>query len=634
MFLKRVSVIAVLCMFSIGVSAQVVKAEVELQGAYKAEGSLQLENSRNLFLAVLVNDTATKEEQCKALRSLAIQDWKFYKDYDAAIKRLLQADSIGDYRSETWIVAHRIELEAKNYTKSMEAAKKSMQIATSDADKIYAKHKYANAVFEQALFQINNRIAFDTRLLKEASGMLQEILAINPTHVNAAETLLGISLLRNDGDMALKGWLSYYRFSDMESVYAYFKEPARQLQKVLSKWNTTPLNTEEKITLITTLGHTRFYTYAAMMATVWMYNENNTIKNNKEIQDIVAYSKYLGTIEKYTDEYYRKMTLEEGSTEDFMSFLTSESELLYNAITIPEKEKDTFNLRALRNLIRSRFGAFTMLGRTSSSPIFGLVMGHVVNERVREVEQYGHSADFNFTELDMMISNGYPSWYWEDRGAGGFAIEGGFLRVKKMFKFLGISAWENVTDSVKRKKAENKIHKTVYESSLSSDKNAVLAGLATKLELDALDQLYNQLVKEGYKGVTLQLKFIERYDSYRDNATMFAHEGRHSLDRIILQEAYRTLGIPTIEYRARLSQIVFSESPKLELANMVNGTGSTGSGLANKMIVEVAETWIKANTPQIKGYDKNKIPIAQLYLLTDDQIKAIYRGVDPFYKKK
>ena len=77
-----------------------------------------------------------------------------------------------------------------------------------------------------------------------------------------------------------------------------------------------------------------------------------------------------------------------------------------------------------------------------------------------------------------------------------------------------------------------------------------------------------ELVQQGYEGVTLQLKFIECYDLYRDNATMFAHEGRHSLDRIVLQGEYSSLGTATIEYRARLSQIVFSESPKLELANM------------------------------------------------------------------
>ena len=104
-------------------------------------------------------------------------------------------------------------------------------------------------------------------------------------------------------------------------------------------------------------------------------------------------------------------------------------------------------------------------------------------------------------------------------------------------------------------------------------------------------------------------------------------------DRIVLQGQYSSLGTATIEYRARLSQIVFSESPKLELANMVAGTGTTGSGMANTMIVEVAEEWIQKNTSEINRYDKSKLPIAQLYLLTNDQIKSIYRNVDPFYQK-
>ncbi len=628
MFLKQIGVVFILCMLSSGVVAQNINASAQLQAAYQAEGSLQLKKSRDLFNKVVTNDKATKEEQCKALRSLAVQDWKFFKDKETAYKRLSKADSIGDYRSETWVILNRIALEAGQYKKALEAAEKSEQIATSDADKQYAKYKYCKAVLQEAMAQYELETPINIALLKKASITLQDVLAVNPTNVNAAEVLLGISLFLEDGDTALKAWFAYYRFSDLNSVYAYLKKPATKLQVILSKWNTTTLNDQECIELIKALGQSRFYTYAKIMAL--KLGE----KNNTELEKIILYSTYLQELKSYTNEYYREMTLEEGSTDEYISFITSKSEKLYTDLISTEKVKDTFSMQNFRSLIRTKFGTVSILGRTSSSNVMGLVMGQIVNERIRKVEQYGHSADFNFTELDMMVSNGYPSWYWEDRGAGGFAIQGGFLRVKKMFKYLGISAWESVTDSVKRKKAENKIRKTLLESSLSSDKNTVLAGLASKLELDALDQLYDQLVQKGYKGVTLQLKFIELYDLYRDNATMFAHEGRHSLDRIVLQGEYSSLGTATIEYRARLSQIVFSESPKLELANMVAGTGSTGSGMANTMIVEVAEEWIQENTPKIKGYDKNKLPIAQLYLLTNDQIRSIYRNVDPFYKKE
>ncbi|MEP0266407.1 hypothetical protein [Dokdonia sp.] len=633
MFLKQISLLYLLLLIPFFGFSQTPKGATQLQAAYKAYGSLQLEESRNLFTAVTLEKTATKEEQCKALRELATQDWKFYKDYDIAMQKLSLADSIGNYRSETWLKVHRIEEEAGHYAKALEAAKKSTELAKSDADKRYAQYKYCHTVLEQAISQVNASTTYNTELLNEASSMLQEILAINPTNVNAAELLLGISLLQKDGNLALKGWLSYFRFSNYESVYEYLKEPSATLHSVLPKLSNSSLSEQESIALIKALGQSRFYTYAKILAIIFSNEGNTNFQNSQEIQDLIIYSNYMEEVASYTDEYYRKMTIDEGDTDSYLAHISSTSEALYKELLVSEKIKDTFNNQRFRALIRSKFGTVSIMGRTSSSNIMGLVMGQIVNERIRKVEQYGHSADFNFTELDMMVSNGYPSWFWEDRGAGGFAIRGGFLRVKKMFKYLGISAWEGITDPIKRAKAEREIKKNIFESTLTSDRNSILIWMASKLELDALDVLYAQLYNEGCRGVDLQLKFIEQYDLYRDNATMFAHEGRHSLDRVVLNEGYQSLGVATIEYRARLSQIVFSESPKLELANMVAGVGSTGSGLANKMIVDVVEKWIQVNTSKIEGYDQTKLAIAQIYLLTDDQIKTIYRDVDPFYKK-
>lgn len=615
------------------VFSQNSKGTTQLQAAYKAQGSLQLETSRELFTSVLHEKTASKEEQCKALRELAIQDWKFYNDYESAKQRLSIADSIGAYTSETWIKLHRIEEEAGHFSKALEAAKKSAQVAESDADKRYAHYKYCSTVLKQAITQVHNATPYDSKLLSEASTMLQDILAVNPTNVNASEVLLGIALLQYDGKQALKGWLSYFRFSNYESVYDYLKEPSATLHSILPTWSKGSLQDDEKIALLKALRQSRFYKYARMLAVTFIQEGSTNIQNKQEVQELLTFSKYLEEVKSCTNEYYRKMTINEGDTDEYLADISSSSEALYNELLKSEKVKDTFNHQRLRRLIRSKFGTVSIIGRTSSSSILGLIMGQIVNERIRKVEQYGHSADFSFTELDMMVSNGYPSWFWEDRGAGGFAIQGGFLRVKKMFKHLGISAWESITDSIKRAKAESKIEKNIFKSNLESDRNTVLIWMASKLEIDALDALYDELYTKGYRGVDLQLKFIEQYDLYRDNATMFAHEGRHSLDRIVLNEAYSELGTAMIEYRARLSQIAFSEAPKLELANMVAGVGTTGSGMSNKMIVDVIEKWIQSNTQKIKGYDNSKLAIAQIYLLTDEQIKTIYRNVDPFYQK-
>jgi hypothetical protein len=439
--------------------------------------------------------------------------------------------------------------------------------------------------------------------------------------------LLGTALLLNNGELALKGWLSYYRFSNSDSAYEYLKRSASTLQQILTDWNKRNLNENEKVALIKALGESRFYNYAKVLAKT--LNLENLPKHSN-IQNILAYDNYLDDIKNMTDEYYRKATVEKIDSDAYLNTLTTKSETLYNRLKI-ETTNDTFSFSNFRNLINEEFGAVLLVASTSASTITGLILGHIVNERIRTVEQYGHKAEFSFTELDMMISNGYPSWFWEDRGAGGFAIPDGFLRIKTMFKHLGIAAWEKVTDPIKRSKIEKSIADDLFSSTLTTENNRLLTTLAKKLELDALDNLYKDLVNKGYNGLELQLKFIEIYDLYRDNATMFAHEGRHSLDRIVLGESYRNLGTANIEFRGRLSQIAFSESPKLEIADMINGISKTNNGKANQMIVDVFEKWINTNKNSIIDFESNKRPISQLYKLTNYQIKSCVQEADPFY---
>ncbi|MEM7084911.1 MAG: hypothetical protein AAF489_01935 [Bacteroidota bacterium] len=604
----------------------------DLLAAFNAQGSLQLKESNLLFKKVVSDTNATKEDRCRALRQLAIQDWKFYKNYETAIEKLDQAEALGAYASETWIVRNRVEVGSKNFEKALMAAKRSIELSASKADKVYATYKYCQTLLRQALYLLKANKPIDRALLLDASQRLQDILAKRPTHVHAAETLLGIALLCEDGPLALQAWLSYFRFASVESVYAYLQPVATSLQKILPKWSNSPLRMDQTISLAQSLGKSGFYNYASALVKPLRGNVSLNEQQRSSVQNIMAYYDYLRDVKDFTNEHYRKTTIDAPISDDYTETLLNKSEQLFQVLMATEEKKDTFSFRNFRELVSSKYGTILMLGQTSSSNVPSLIMGQIVNERIRSVTQYGHSADFNFTELDMMISNGYPSWFWEDRGAGGFAISGGFIRVKTMFKYLGIEAWGLVTDSIKRGKHLKKINTHLTNATLDSSRNSIYLGVASKLELDALDAIYNELLLKNFEGLELQLKFIETYDSYRDNATMFAHEGRHSLDRIVLGDEYRALGTPTIEYRARLSQIAFSEAPKLELANMLNGVGNSGAGLSNKMIVEVAEDWIAKNSSKITEFDASKPPLTQLFRMTDAQIKSCYREVDPFYQ--
>lgn len=625
----RSSFFIVLILFPLYAMSQSLGNNSTLMAALKAQGSLQLEKSHALFESVVANPKASKEDRCEALRELAIQDWKVRKDYDQAKRRLLLADSLGGYRSETWLKLLRVEEESTHFSAARDAGLKAILLSVSKADKTYAQYKYANVILQEAIAQVNKGSAFDVQLVADASEMVQEVLQINPTNTEAAAILLGVSLLRNDGDTAYKAWLSYFRFSNAAQAYSYLKEPSLQLERLLVNQDIGTLTDTQKYELIIALGASRFYHYAALLVS---HLTVAVATSPQEIQNIVAYATYLEDIKNFTNEYYQKSTLKEITETAFRADLSVKNEILYHQVLQSEVKKDTFSYRNFTRLIRNKFGAVFMIARTSSSNITGLLFGHIVNERIRTVEQYEHEAEFAFTELDMMVSNGYPSWFWENRGAGGFAIRGGFIRVKSMFKHLGILAWERITDQVKRQEVDESIHKNLLMSTSTSDENTILAALAKKLERDGLDALHKELLDDGYTGMELQREFIRRYDLYRDNATMFAHEGRHSLDRVVLGDEYSQLGIAVLEYRARLSQIVFSESPKLELANMVNGTGTTGAGQANKMIVDVIEKYVKTNQKEIEDFDHSKQAISQIYKLTNEQLKSCFRAVDPFYK--
>lgn len=602
------------------VVSQNIAQDPHLQSAFQAQGALKVTEAADYFKRVVDNTTASDKDRCTALRELAILHWKHYKDYDQAKEYLVLADSIGDYRSETWLNVLRVESESNQFPAALEAGKKAMAIAQSQADKNYSKYKYSKVVLDQALSQLYTDEPMNTKLLQEAAILLEEVLHINPTHVNASNILLGISLLQKDAGTALKSWLAYYRCTKADNAYAYLKPVATQIEGLLTKWEGQPLSRAEQIELMEALGASRFYNYTRIIAKQMALNSH----------DLLHYATYIEAIEAITNEYYRKASLGTADSDTYISRLGEKNEALYKQLV--EQDSEPYERRHFRSMIRAKFGGFMLISRTSASNQTGLVFGHIVNERIRSIEQYGHQADFTFTELDMMISNGYPSWFWEDRGAGGYALRGGFLRIKTMFKFLAIDAWQRVTDPVKRAKIESEIETNLIASNLDTDIKVIRSAVSKKMNLDALDSLYNRLVKEGLQGLELQLKFIESYELYRDNATMFAHEGRHSIDRVVLgQESYRALGAKIIEYRGRLSQIAFSESPKLEVANMLVGVSSTPTGESNTMILDVIEAWIMEHTDQIADYNEKQLPLANFYKLTDSQLTNCIRKVDPLY---
>lgn len=154
--------------------------------------------------------------------------------------------------------------------------------------------------------------------------------------------------------------------------------------------------------------------------------------------------------------------------------------------------------------------------------------------------------------------------------------------------------------------------------------------MAAKLRLDAINDLYDDLAAKELSGKDLKLAFLSKYEQFRTEASMLAHEGRHSIDRKYMPEEFENWSTEIREFRGKLSQIIFAPEPRLELPGMITSiTGDNGHIKANKKIVDVAIEWIKENKEDISGYSDNKSAFSQLYLLTNDQLKECYRQADP-----
>ncbi len=184
----------------------------------------------------------------------------------------------------------------------------------------------------------------------------------------------------------------------------------------------------------------------------------------------------------------------------------------------------------------------------------------------------------------MMTSNGYSSWFWENKAIGGWPAGDEIIRVREVYLDDPFAAWQTITDTVKRQKTEKTISE--FMNSLLQINTNCPDGLASKLRFDALTDLYNKLSSKGLHGQELKLAFLSRYKQYRIEATFLAHEGRHSIEKKYMPEEFKKWNNEEREYHAKLSQIEFATEPRLELADMVNNASdNSGHAKANQHIL-------------------------------------------------
>jgi hypothetical protein len=603
-----------------------------LEDAEEAYLGFELEKSREILTELLNVPSLTNKKRCKALRMLALQDWKFYANKEQALNYLTKALNTRVEMPETWILLSRIQRESGNLLDALKAAENACIEAQLKHERIAAHIEYGHTIYDLSIRQLESGESLSKELLTKASQRLAESLEEDPANIQVANRLLGISLLQKSGQMALRAWKCYFHINQMEEVNHYLEPYAQTLEQKLPAWNFHARDTATLKQVVKALAGSRFYEYASMLATMHSKTQQVQFIPDDDVKDIIFYSKYLKKLETETNAYYRKITLtSDRETEEakYRRFLEEHRKFLWNNLSFIDPGVDLFTEDNFLDMTRQRFGARGFAGSTGNFDGFALALGHVVNQQTKTVEQYKLKARLTFTQLDQMISNGYSSWYWEDRQIGGWASSSEIVQIRSAYLSGPVKAWRLVTDSAEIVKNQ----KQMSEYLSSEDETLFKRGISLQLQTNVLKDLYVQLGNRGLTGKDLYFSFINTYKYYVQESSIFAHEGRHSIDAAHYSSEYRNWSSEEREFCAKLSEIVFAPEPRLTLSRMFLSMGNSGHQFANDRLLKILEDYIIANSNEIHGFDPGKPMLMQALLLSNDQIRSCFKNVDPINNK-
>jgi hypothetical protein len=262
-----------------------------------------------------------------------------------------------------------------------------------------------------------------------------------------------------------------------------------------------------------------------------------------------------------------------------------------------------------------------------------LIMGHLIDQQTRKIEQYGLESELSYRVYDMMVSNGYSSWFWDGRSRiGGWGTVSGMAEVRAGNIPKCYLAWWMVTDDAERQKTEQYIADRLQEEELAISKNisSPLNALSRRMLLKATEAMVDGLKDSGLEGHDLAMAFVRRYGQFYVETNIFAHEGRHCLDQKFFADDFNHWSSSEREFRAKLSEVAFSFDPYLALGELLQqSVNGTGHGKANLKIREVLLKWMKEHVTEIENVDADRPLLVQAHLLTDEQIKRCFTAADP-----
>lgn len=594
-----------------------------IEDAHNAYFQMDHATAYSIYTNVWTDTTQNVENRNDAGQFVAKMDWLFYKNPTKALKTIDLIEKLNHEPTKLFTLKARILGNQSDFAKAILAAQKAIDVSVSQIERYHGKFSYCQHVFNK--IKQDNWVIKNNAELENAYAIITDMATVESGDVDVANLFLGYSLLLNKGENAFKGWMSYYRLTNIDQVHPSLVNSMPQFKESFLQYKQDTMSKDNVIRMVKGLAESGFYEYAFLVKTI--HPELN-LNDDKELNQFFHYHNFLQKIDKHTTDFYLKIVEGTDDRDIYKDSLIKEAIELWDSL-VWETKKPPFSKELFEKEINKRFKAIFNL--MSANGYFGLHMGHVVLDDRRVITQYSESADFRYISIDHMISNGYSGWFWDGQAeTGGWANDDeSFLQVRSAYTSGPIRTWQKLADSLGVVKIEKRIKEaTISDDSLAiNDPHTFLPGLSARIDYYQSKKLLDSLKNSGIQGDDLRLNFINSLEEIVRGASIYAHEGRHAIDK----KMNYSRKSEKLEYTAKLSEVYFSEKPMWSFnAIMSRNIGdNTSHGQANLKVIEGLVNWMGQNKENLSTVDANRPLLPQIDKLTDMQLKKAIRSLDP-----
>jgi hypothetical protein len=607
---------------------------VSIKAATTAYNQFRLEESRAIFESIAGSASYPECDREEATYNLALQDWKIFRNYEASVRRLKSCLLLNCQKARTYILLGQIQLQYLHYSAAISFANKAIQASNNESDKLNSFLLKAQIIYEQNVALARRGVMLNIQNLLLASKELKLILAAQPGRPASAELLIGISLLLKNGPDVFYAWKSYFFITDNSQINRAQQTSYNSLNAILPVWNKRDLSKSERENLVQAIAASQFYDYAELLVETKLFGTSG-LTEKPEIKRILQFEKYIRAVQQMDDIYYPRIA---SGLKNYDSSYEISMEQVARKLWVtmdPRNTEVNYNEDEFFNQIEKKYGAEGYMGTTVG--YFSMLLGLVVHDELKEINQYGLKATFRYIAISRLISKDFTSWYGATN-VGGWGTDSCIYQVRDAYLQEPFARLGWVTDSM----AHGQIIKQIAEArkidfiTCRLDKYAEPSFLSLSIKLNASQELFDSLRKTGLSSNALYLAFISETLRLNVESTVFAHEGRHAIDQRYFKNEFDSMTQDERELRAKYSEIIFSSKPKLALTGSILGgdlDSNTIHGKANYRLRKIIADWMQLHSNEIGGLD-NSIPLLmQLELLSDQQLREICISADPLSSK-